>query len=415
MRKLPMNVQSNPMETTRHAPDSMWLPFFSLLLGGVAVHVAGKQPDLLYFDVTFGIWIVYQVLWKGSFPFLSDSVVRVGVFCIMCDLVSTLVNTRDMYRGVATTKALAVGVLVYAAVRKVPLGLLTPALFGACASVFLLQDYQSVRYGNYYGLSSMKDEIEIAMGRSNYIASILILLIPLAVGGACSHRGKKRWVFIACAMLMCAGLLATMSRGAILSIAGATLLSLPFLRKAGMKIKHGVVALAMLGATLVLIPTELLETNVALFVYRIENPDYTRGEILQASWDSFVENPVLGVGPGQLGDAINHHMTVPTMVGDRQYNGHNLIIDCLAEMGLPAGLALLTLVGVALWRAWLAAATNATAVNVSIWIALLAAVMHNMVEASFEGPHYQVVFWAVAAMAGSAAPIGKHESSQALA
>jgi len=38
--------------------------------------------------------------------------------------------------------------------------------------------------------------------------------------------------------------------------------------------------------------------------------------------------------------------------------------------------------------------------NAAVWLGLLAAVLHNMVEASFEGQQFQYVFWAVAAMAG---------------
>jgi len=395
-----MPVLKDPMSPTQNAPrgPSMRVPFFSLLLGGVAVHLAGKQPDILYFDVLFGAWVVFQVFWNGFLPSLSDSVVRIGVFCVLSGLFSTLVNNRDMFRGLAAMKALAVGILVFAVARRAPLGWLPPALFGACASILLLRNYQSIRYEVY---GSVKEDIGIAMGRGNYVASMLILLIPFAVGGACSHKGIKRWVFIACAMLMCAGLVATMSRGGILAIVGATILSVPFLRRAGLKIKHGVVVLILLCAAVSMVPIDLLETNVVLFVYRWENPDFGREEIMKASWEAFTENPVLGVGPGQLGDAIDHHLIVPAADAS-QYNGHNLIIDSLAEMGLPTGLALLAMVGVVLRRAWVSVVTHATAFNVAVWIALLASVMHNMVEAAFEGPHFQVVFWAVAAMAGSA-------------
>src|SRR5277367_3530662 len=116
-------------------------------------------------------------------------------------------------------------------------------------------------------------------------------------------------------MLMGGGLLATMSRGAILAIVAATLLSLPFLRRAGLKMKHAVLALVALGLMGALVPMDLLQTNVDLFVYRLENPDHTRAEIMQASWQAFMENPVFGVGPGELGTAINHHLIVPTMAG----------------------------------------------------------------------------------------------------
>ena len=390
------------METTQSAPTSvsMWIPLFSLLLGGIPIHIGGKQPDILYFDLVFAIWLVYQVLWNGFFPSFSNWIVRIGVLCVLCDLFSTLVNNKDMLRGIAATKVFAVGILVYAVAKNAPLGLLTVSLFGACSSIFLLRDYQDIRFGDYSSLSGLKDDVEIAMGRSNTVASVLILLIPLAVAGACLQKGKKRWIFLACAMLMCAGILVTMSRGGMLALAGASFLSLPFLRRAGLKLKHGVAALVMLGVILVLVPIGLLETNVALFAYRLENPDYAREEILRAAWGAFLKNPVLGVGPGQLGDAINHEMIVPTSAGDRYYNAHNLVIDSLAEMGLPAGLALLMLVAGVMRAAWIAARTHTDPLSVAIWVALLAALIHNMVEASFEGQQFQVVFWAVAAMAG---------------
>ena len=73
-------------------------------------------------------------------------------------------------------------------------------------------------------------------------------------------------------MLMGGGLLASMSRGAILAIVGATLLSLHFLRRAGMKIRHVLLALVALGLMVALIPMDLLQTNVDLFVYRLVKP-----------------------------------------------------------------------------------------------------------------------------------------------
>ena len=379
---------------------SMWLPFFCLLLGGVTVHIGGKQPALLYFDLVFGIWVVYQVLWHGVLPHVSGWVVIIGVLCVLFGLLSTLVNMRDLYRGVATTKALAVGIAVYAVAKRAPVSLLASGGFGACASALLLYDYQTKRFDTFYAYTELKDEIEITLGRSNYVASILILLVPLAVAGVWHYKGMKRWICAACAMLMLAGLLATMSRGAILAIVAATILSLPFLKKAGMKISHAVIAVVMICVTLAIVPIDLLESNLALFAFRFENPDYTRIEIIRASWNTFMENPVLGIGPGELGDAINHHMIVPTIAGDRQYNAHNLVIDSLAEMGLPTGLALLAIVGIVLRNAWIAVRKAPSAFNVGVWVALLAGVMHNMVEASFEGPQFQVVFWTVAAMAG---------------
>jgi O-antigen ligase len=84
--------------------------------------------------------------------------------------------------------------------------------------------------------------------------------------------------------------------------------------------------------------------------------------------------------------------------GTMYANAHNLVVDALAENGLPAGLVLLTMVGIVLRRAWVVAVAHPNALHIALWIALLAAVLHNLVEASFEGQQFQVIFWVVAAL-----------------
>jgi len=144
-------------------------------------------------------------------------------------------------------------------------------------------------------------------------------------------------------------------------------------------------------------PADLLQADAVLIADRFETPDQSRPELMQGAWDSFKEHPVLGVGPGQLGKAIALHMTVPDY--NSQYmNAHNLLLDALAENGLAAGLALLAMVGIVLYRAFLIAILRPTPLNVALWVALLAAVIHNLMEASFEEQQFQIVFWTVAAM-----------------
>lgn len=260
--------------------------------------------------------------------------------------------------------------------------------------VLLLNDYQTIEYGKHEGAAGLKDDIGIVLGRSNYVGSILLLLIPLAVAAVFLYKGKIRLLLAGCSMLMFAGLVTTMSRGAVGSLILATILSLPLFYKAGMRFKHVLLVLGAAGLVVFLLPSDLLSADAALMMYRWDNTDLSRIQLLRASWESFSENPVLGVGPGQLGRAIAAHVMVPDY--NQQYmNSHNLIFDALAESGLASGLALLSMVGVVLFRAFRTAATHRTALDVALWCALLAAVIHNMVEASFEGEQFQVIFWTV--------------------
>lgn len=387
------------LQKQTNASGNMWLLLWSLLLGGVNVRLGDRTPVVLYFDVVLVLWLVYYVLGKGFWPSFSGWIMRLGIFCILSGMFSAIVNYEDAYKSLAVIKIFACGLLVYAIARKAPPSILTLSLWGAAVGVLLLINYQRVRYGVYESEEEIKGAIEIPLGRSNYIASILLLLIPLAVAAVSLYKGRTRLLFAGCAMLMFAGLIATMSRGAMMAIFLATVLSLPLLFRAGMRAKHALLVLSLGGLLLFLLPFDLLVTDAALVFDRLVNPDWSRQELMKASWESFKDNPVLGVGPGQLGHAIAHHMQVPDY--DQQYvNAHNLVLNALAENGLIAGLGLLAMFGIVLRKAWSAASAHSTALNVALWVALLAAVIHNMVEAPFEGQQFQVVFWIVAAMAG---------------
>jgi O-antigen ligase len=387
-----VRIESHRLASGR---NGIWLLLWSLFLGGVNIHLAGRQPVVLYFDAVLVIYLIYEMFWNGFFPNFSGWVMRLGAFCILSGTLSSLVNYHDINKSLASLKVLICGLLVYAMARKAAPSILTLSLWGAAAAVLLLTNYQTVRYDEYEGEAGLKDVIGVVLGRSNYVASILLLLIPLGVAAIFLHKGKIRLLFAACTMLMFGGLIATMSRGAMLAIVLATMLSLPLLYKAGLRVKHAMLVLALGGAAVILLPSDLLSANAALIVYRLENPDEGRPELMTASWESFKQNPLLGVGPGQLGNAIASHMQVPDF--DQQYtNAHNLVLNALAENGLPAGLALLAMVGIVLYRAVRTAVLHPAALNVALCVSLLAAVIHNMVEASFEGQQFQVVFWTVA-------------------
>ena len=377
----------------------MSIPLWSLILGGVSVQVAGKQPTLLYFDVILLLWLIYQAVWNDFYPIYYDRIVGLGTIYVWIALLSCVVNCKDISRGLVTVKVLAFGFLAYSISKCAPPRLLTLCLWGAIVGVLLLQNFQQVSQQPISGPNALKDDIGIAMGRSNYIASILIILLPLGAACACIYSGWKRWFCAGCTMLMVVGLVCTMSRGAFLAISLACILSLPFLAKGGLRLRHVGLAIAALIAILAVLPRNLLLTNAVLIVSRLTNPDLAREELMHATWQCFVENPLLGVGPGQLSDAIASHLMVP-FYGTLYANAHNLVLDAFAENGLPGGLVLLFMVGIVLRRAWIAVRTQPTALNIALWVSILAAVMHNMVEASFEGQQFQIIFWVVAALVG---------------
>lgn len=377
---------------------------WSLLLGGLEIHLSGRAPTVLYFDVILVFWLLYYVFFEGFYISFSDWVLRLGIFCVLSGMLSAVVNYRDVYKSLAAIKILACGLLFYAICKKAPPSIVTLSVWGAVAGALLLIDYRTVRLEEFGDDAQLaKNGIGIVLGKSNYVASILLLLVPLSVAGVSFSKSKLRFLYAACAILMLGGLASTLSRGAIGALMLATILCLPFLFRAGMRAKHILAALLMGGLLFVLLPSDLVRDNVALFAYRIANPDERRWELMAASWEAFKENPMLGVGPGQLGNAILHSASdVPSA---QFLTSHNLVLNALAENGLITGLVFLAMIGIVLYRACAAAVTQPTALNVALLVALLAATLHNMVEASIVGEQFQLVLWAVAAIAARNCPI----------
>src|SRR6266480_3270293 len=86
-----------------------WLVIWSMLLGGVNVHFAGREPVLLYFDVVLVVWLVYQIFWNGFLPNLSGWIIKLGAFCLLSGTLSAIVHYQGVYKSMAALKVLCCG------------------------------------------------------------------------------------------------------------------------------------------------------------------------------------------------------------------------------------------------------------------------------------------------------------------
>ena len=109
----------------------------------------------------------------------------------------------------------------------------------------------------------------------------------------------------------------------------------------------------------------------------------------------FQANPFLGVDPGHLPTWIELHAVEYEILG---MNAHNLVLNALGEMGVLGGIPLLLIVALLLVRVWRNAWTCKTPLAVALCVSFTAVLLHNMVEASFEGEQFQIVFWIIAAL-----------------
>ena len=387
----------------------MSLLIWFLLLGGVEVSVAGKTPTLLYFDIALVLWLTVKVICTDFWPDFSGWIFRLAVAYLLIGVLSAVTNLPGAYRSIASLKVVVVALLAYSIARKRAPSVLSLTALGAVVGGMLLYDYATIfsaSHNDITQLSSLKNMIGTVLGRSNYVASILLLLIPIGLAGVLIYRRWKRVACLAFSAAMLGGLMATMSRGAIAALIVSFLFSVPLLIRIGFNWKHAAALVTILVMVLFLLPTTLIQEDVALISYRWNNPDLGRKELLLASWDAFEQNPVLGVGPGQVGYAITQRVSVPT--DDEQYmHAHNIVLDALAENGAVGGLIFLSMIAAVLFSAWKAATQSSSPLTVFLFIAVCAAVLHEMVESSFPGEQFAVVFWVVAGIIAQRNPARK--------
>jgi O-antigen ligase len=194
---------------------------------------------------------------------------------------------------------------------------------------------------------------------------------------------------------MILGLASTLSRGALAAQLVGAGICLPVMFRAGLNFKHILAGMAALALVYGLLPSDILAANTQLYELKIATSDQRRIDLMREAWTDFEENPILGVGPGQLATWVKLHGVEDVYSG---MNAHNLVLNALGEMGLLGGLPLLLIVGLLLVRVWRNAWNLKTPLAAALCVSFTAVLLHNMVEASFEGEEFQIVFWTVAAL-----------------
>jgi O-antigen ligase len=312
---------------------------------------------------------------------------------VFLQVVSALVNPTDIYKSVLTIKCLLFGFIIYSTLQKKGVEeWCVPVWLGGAGLITLLPYYSAIREG-LNSVSGIKDAVVTPMGPNNYVASYLMMLIPLGtVLFYLSQKGYKKALYGISLFSGAAGFLVTFSRGAFISLTAASLLSLPLMFKAGLRLKHCMLALLFLGSTMAIF-SQQVAFAYEFFGDKLAVGDESRIELWQMAIRAFKENPVLGVGPGQFVD-----YTHETGMNNSKLGAHNTYLQILAEGGILGSIPILALLIVILRRSYLMAKRSLDPVQVAIWVGLLAAIIHNAMDSLFWTQHFQVLFWLLSAI-----------------
>ena len=387
----------------RSAVVGLLILLFSILPGSLAmIKIGGKTPPLFFLDIAFFMIVLvtcFQSIRKWDGTRGMSPVGKIFILFLLWMGMSTL-QSLDVGRSLAVIRNYAAGFVAFFVAQRAVQGLrdlklIIVALLLWGIGLSLLEFYTLSSVGSvsqaFVGVFFQKNLLATNWGRSNYLAAFDVILIPLAMAMFLGRFPERmRLLSLAALFLLTTALIVSLSKGGL--VAGAVALIAVLARALRPKIFVPlVVLLLVLVAVLALNPlTSVLLERVATFESALSFQ--SRVTVWEESWDIFLDNPLTGVGIGNLGRYI-------TFVTSERASAHNIVLGLLAETGIVGFLLFATLI-ILTWRSIMQSyrETNDDRSRFVTWgiaSAFLGAIAHSMVEPNFEGYQFSVVMWAM--------------------
>jgi O-antigen ligase len=230
---------------------------------------------------------------------------------------------------------------------------------------------------------------------TNYLAAILVLLVPLAFVFASQARDtRSRALWTGSGLLLVVMVFLTSSRGGFLGLLAAGMVYV--YRRRGLQ--AALMVLLALLASVVLLPTDV-GTRALASIFQdsasmpagLETSNRAHVALFWAAVRMIVDNPLIGVGP------LNFKSLSTSYTGlDIANIAHNTFLEIAAEFGLPALAVFLLLLGAAFGT--LAAASRLGASPRTRALAgwgegLRAGLIGFLVSGCFISAQYEKVLW----------------------
>ena len=204
----------------------------------------------------------------------------------------------------------------------------------------------------YATISEARFRSEGLLENANEFGNLAALAFPLALYQYLYRRGAQRWVGLALAALCLAGVIASVSRGALIALLTVfALMTFAERRRVGALVLVGVLALVAVP----LVPSYFFEridnlaADVKGTVYFGESESITtRGQYNRGGMRIWLAHPVLGVGIGNFGYYFVDREFNPGARASELVPAHNIYLQALVEMGLVGLGVLLWLIGLTL-------------------------------------------------------------------
>lgn len=204
----------------------------------------------------------------------------------------------------------------------------------------------------------------------NVFAMLIAIAVPMALWLVFSSPNRlQRLFWLACVVLLLAGMTKTNSRSGLVVLAISLVIGLVHYREKLTHLRPRHLGFAMLGLAIVLpvavavMPASYIERIQSLALLKSGVNAYKddslgrRSSYIVVGSKMIREHPLLGTGPGTfpLEYATTGYakaFSANRKVGDLYRRAHNTYLEIFSEVGVPAGLAFVGMVMLALYNLW---------------------------------------------------------------
>jgi len=359
-----------------------------------------QTPPLFYIDIilTFLILLIFlsraylnQYSVSFSVPLIF---LLLSLFLLYCGI--TLQRSKSFVWGILSLRYLFSGLLVLVFIDNVIIGKnQIQKLFNFIIIWGLLLSIQifvvSSREGNLQ-TDEFHKGLYLNWGRSNYLASFLILIIPMAYSLSFSKMQsyKKRIYYWIAFLMMMGALILTGSRGGFLAIVfPLLLLTKKFLRTKKVFFYFTVIIIPFIAVyfkeAFLYVFTGLVHIDKQITVL-------TRVINWINSWKIFLEHPLVGVGYGNLGYYIKN-------IFEKNTSAHNIVLSLLGETGIIGFIIFSCLfyqiIKIQLNNCKSLQGEEDHLMAWGVFAGTIGVLLHSLVEPSIWGYQMQILLWTV--------------------
>jgi O-antigen ligase len=382
------------------------LLIFSILLGSLGLFkVSGKSPPVLVLDLVF-VLVFFILFFKSIFHF--NEFERFSLFSLFWIPFLiwgslSLVIAYDKFRALLIWRSYFAGFISFSfaffVIQKrshvsfLIVALIIWGLILAIIEFYILMQLGGLSSG-IVGIFFKKNLLATTWGKSNYLATFFVLIIPIAIGYFLTQTSRKAKLFSGFSLLfMFSALIFTLSRGGILAL----MIALGFLLFGVVRPRTMIpILIAFIAIALIVVLNPLTSVIIERLSTVERSFSYmTRVNFYSDVWKMILNNPIVGVGLGNLGYHAQFKLVTHS-------SAHNIFLGLLGETGIIGAVLFFILFGKVVSKYIKDYITESNEhIKILRWAfisSLLGSFVHSLMEPNFEGYQFSIMFWLTVAL-----------------